>query len=163
MITLSQEGIALSGGQRARIGLARAIYRKPELILLDDPLSAVDRHVSKLIWETCIKKLLSDSAVLITTHQLNYINTSDYIYHIEDGKIKEHGKPEDILNENFDIGRRYHRFIATTNKKEEKEKGGIFDNIYFLYLFIITNYLFVFIFLITKKNQDKIHSNKGGN
>jgi len=61
--------------------------------------------------------------VLITTHQLNYINTSDYIYHIEDGKVLEHGTPQDILTDDYDIGRRYQRFIATTNKKEEKESG----------------------------------------
>ena len=80
--SVGQEGIALSGGQRSRIGLARAIYRKSSVVLLDDPLSAVDRHVSKLIWDKCIQGLLKDATVLITTHQLNYINEADYIYHL---------------------------------------------------------------------------------
>ena len=80
--SVGQEGIALSGGQRARIGLARAIYRRARVVLLDDPLSAVDRHVSKLIWDKCIQGLLKHVTVLITTHQLNYIHEADYIYHL---------------------------------------------------------------------------------
>ena len=72
---VGQEGVALSGGQRARIGLARAIYRKPTLVILDDPLSAVDRHVAKLIWNNAVRELLraQDISVLMATHQLIFI------------------------------------------------------------------------------------------
>ena len=91
------------------------------MVLLDDPLSAVDRHVSKLIWKSCIQKLLKDKTVLIATHQLNYIKDADFIYNFENGKILECGTPEDLLNSDSDIGGRYERFVSTANKKDESQ------------------------------------------
>lgn len=55
---VGERGVSLSGGQRARISLARAIYREADIYLLDDPLSAVDTHVGKHIFENCIKDFL---------------------------------------------------------------------------------------------------------
>ena len=112
--SVGQEGIALSGGQRARIGLARAIYRKPALVVLDDPLSAVDRHVAKLIWHSAIQGLLraQSISVLISTHQLMFISGADRIYHMENGRVIETGTPESVLTESTDIGQRFKRFIG---------------------------------------------------
>ncbi len=111
---VGQEGVALSGGQRARIGLARAIYRKPALVILDDPLSAVDRHVAKLIWNSAIRELLRDQdiSVLMATHQLIFIPEADRIYHMDNGRITETGTPETVLTESTDIGQRYKRFVG---------------------------------------------------
>ena len=55
------------------------------------------------MWEKCILKLLKNSSVLITTHQLNYIKDADLIYNIEDGKIIESGTPAQLLNDQTDI------------------------------------------------------------
>lgn len=68
-----ERGINLSGGQRQRVCLARAAYHDADLILLDNPLSAVDQHTSKHIFDKCIKGLLIDKAVVLIAHQLELL------------------------------------------------------------------------------------------
>ncbi|XP_034747580.1 multidrug resistance-associated protein 9-like [Etheostoma cragini] len=67
---LGEEGVNLSGGQKQRVSLARAIYSDRDLFLLDDPLSAVDAHVGKHIFEKCIKGELQGKSIILVTHQL---------------------------------------------------------------------------------------------
>ena len=67
---IGERGLNLSGGQKQRISLARAVYSDRELYLLDDPLSAVDAHVGKHIFEECFKKVLRRKTVILVTHQL---------------------------------------------------------------------------------------------
>jgi len=68
-----ERGINLSGGQRQRVCLARAAYHDADLVLLDNPLSAVDQHTSKHIFDRCIKGLLADKAVVLIAHQLELL------------------------------------------------------------------------------------------
>lgn len=74
-LQIGERGVNLSGGQRQRISLARAVYANRELYLLDDPLSAVDAHVGKHIFEECIKKMLKDKTIVLVTHQLQVTTT----------------------------------------------------------------------------------------
>ncbi len=67
---IGERGINLSGGQRQRISLARCVYKMSNVVLLDDPLSAVDQKVGRHIFEECIKKFLSKKTVIFVTHQL---------------------------------------------------------------------------------------------
>lgn len=67
---IGERGLNLSGGQKQRISLARAVYSNRDIVLLDDPLSAVDAHVGKHIFEECIKKELQGKSVILVTHQL---------------------------------------------------------------------------------------------
>ncbi|KAF3817860.1 hypothetical protein GH733_013147 [Mirounga leonina] len=67
---IGERGLNLSGGQRQRISLARAVYSNHEIYLLDDPLSAVDAHVGKHVFEECIKKTLRGKTIVLVTHQL---------------------------------------------------------------------------------------------
>lgn len=67
---IGDRGINLSGGQRARIGLARALYAQADLYLLDDPLSAVDAKVGNALFEEGICKALSGRTRILTTHQI---------------------------------------------------------------------------------------------
>lgn len=76
---VGEKGISLSGGQRARINLARALYSEADIYLLDDPLSAVDTHVGKDLFEKCIKRYLKNKTVLLATHQLQFLQHADII------------------------------------------------------------------------------------
>lgn len=67
---VGERGLNLSGGQKQRISLARAVYSDRELYLLDDPLSALDAHVGKYIFEECFKKVLRRKTVILVTHHL---------------------------------------------------------------------------------------------
>ncbi|TFK08994.1 UDP-N-acetylhexosamine pyrophosphorylase-like protein 1 [Platysternon megacephalum] len=67
---IGERGLNLSGGQKQRISLARAVYANRDIYLLDDPLSAVDAHVGKYIFEKCIKEALKGKTVVLVTHQL---------------------------------------------------------------------------------------------
>lgn len=71
---IGERGLNLSGGQKQRISLARAIYSNRDIFLLDDPLSAVDAHVGKHIFEECIKKKLQGKSIILVTHQLQVEN-----------------------------------------------------------------------------------------
>ncbi|XP_057311415.1 ATP-binding cassette sub-family C member 4-like isoform X1 [Hydractinia symbiolongicarpus] len=70
---VGERGVSLSGGQKARISLARAVYADADIYLLDDPLSAVDTKVGKHIFEKCIKGLLRNKVVILATHQIQYL------------------------------------------------------------------------------------------
>lgn len=67
---IGERGLNLSGGQKQRISMARAVYSNRDIFLLDDPLSAVDAHVGKHIFEECIKKELNGKSIIFVTHQL---------------------------------------------------------------------------------------------
>jgi len=66
--TIGERGLNVSGGQKARISLARAIYSNADIYLLDDPLSAVDPNVANLLFSECIQGHLKDKAVILVTH-----------------------------------------------------------------------------------------------
>ncbi|XP_057310387.1 ATP-binding cassette sub-family C member 4-like [Hydractinia symbiolongicarpus] len=70
---VGERGVSLSGGQKARISLARAVYSNADIYLLDDPLSAVDAKVGKYIFEKCIRGLLRNKVVILATHQIQYL------------------------------------------------------------------------------------------
>lgn len=86
---VGSRGVTLSGGQRARISLARAIYNDADIYLLDDPLSAVDAHVGRRIWNEVILNYLHNrgKTVLIASHQVHYFEDCNRILTIDNGKI----------------------------------------------------------------------------
>lgn len=76
---VGERGASLSGGQRARVNLARAVYADADLYLLDDPLSAVDTHVGHHLFEQCIREFLKNKTRILVTHQLQYLRQADSI------------------------------------------------------------------------------------
>lgn len=85
---IGERGITLSGGQKARINLARAVYADKEIILLDDVLSAVDARVGKHIMDNCLVDLLHNKTRILATHQLSLVNDADRVIYLNgDGTI----------------------------------------------------------------------------
>lgn len=76
---VGERGVALSGGQRARINLARAVYRQADVYLFDDPFSAVDTRVGKEIFENCILRHLRGKTRIVVTHQVHLLEAADLI------------------------------------------------------------------------------------
>uniref|UniRef100_A0A8C3AJ63 Multidrug resistance-associated protein 4 n=1 Tax=Cyclopterus lumpus TaxID=8103 RepID=A0A8C3AJ63_CYCLU len=76
---IGDRGATLSGGQRARVNLARAVYQDADIYLLDDPLSAVDAEVGRHLFEKCICGLLKNKSRILVTHQLQYLKAADQI------------------------------------------------------------------------------------
>ena len=92
---IGESGINLSGGQKQRIGIARAIYSNADLYLLDDPLSAVDAHVGKHLFENVLHSktgLLKNKTRVIATNSLNILQYVDQIIILDEGVISEQGK-----------------------------------------------------------------------
>ncbi|XP_029464337.1 multidrug resistance-associated protein 9 isoform X2 [Rhinatrema bivittatum] len=100
MTEIGERGINVSGGQKQRISLARAVYADRDIYLLDDPLSAVDAHVGKYIFEECIKKSLKGKTVILITHQLQYLEFCDEVVLLEDGEISEKGTHTKLMQAN---------------------------------------------------------------
>ncbi|XP_054553030.1 ATP-binding cassette sub-family C member 12 isoform X2 [Talpa occidentalis] len=98
-LQIGERGLNLSGGQRQRINLARAVYSDRELYLLDDPLSAVDAHVGKHVFEECIKKTLRGKTIVLVTHQLQLLESCDEVILLEDGEICEKGTHKELMEE----------------------------------------------------------------
>jgi ATP-binding cassette subfamily C (CFTR/MRP) protein 1 len=99
---IGEKGINLSGGQKARIALARALYAKADVLLLDDPLSAVDAHVMHQLLRTFKSSLVANSAVVLATHQEAALAYADQVVMLENQKMVFTGTPEEYC-QRFDV------------------------------------------------------------
>ncbi|OWF39710.1 multidrug resistance-associated protein 5-like [Mizuhopecten yessoensis] len=111
---IGEKGINISGGQKQRLSLARAVYSKSDIYLLDDPLSAVDVHVGRHLFHKCIKKMLAGKTVILVTHQLQYLKHCDEILVMAEGRIAEHGSHEYLLDCGGYYGSMMGQFHATS-------------------------------------------------
>lgn len=93
---IGENGFTLSGGQRSRISLARAVYRNADIYLLDDPLSALDTHVSKHIFDKCLHGFLKSKIVILVTHQHQYLRDFNKIVVMRKGKAIAQGNSMEI-------------------------------------------------------------------
>uniref|UniRef100_A0A4W3JVE4 ATP-binding cassette, sub-family C (CFTR/MRP), member 10 n=1 Tax=Callorhinchus milii TaxID=7868 RepID=A0A4W3JVE4_CALMI len=84
---VGENGITLSGGQKARIALARAVYMDQDLYLLDDPLAAVDSDVAGHLMEQCIMGILKDKTRILCTHRAEFLNKADVLVLMDNGRI----------------------------------------------------------------------------
>ncbi|KAA6392071.1 MAG: putative ABC transporter C family member 3 [Streblomastix strix] len=115
---IGEKGINLSGGQKARIQLARAVYSDRDIYILDDPLSAVDAHVGRIIYEECIEGRLKGKTRLLITNQLQYIDKADNIIVLEKGRIIGQGTSAQLKEKGID----FQKFIVKESKRNKKDK-----------------------------------------
>ncbi|KAF7350973.1 hypothetical protein MSAN_01659500 [Mycena sanguinolenta] len=95
---IGEKGVSLSGGQKARVALARAVYAKTKYVLLDDPLSAVDSHTSRTLYEKCLRgPLLANRTVVLVTHHVQLVLPgAHYLVRMLDGRIDTQGTIKEL-------------------------------------------------------------------
>ncbi|XP_042212324.1 ATP-binding cassette sub-family C member 4-like isoform X2 [Homarus americanus] len=115
MTKVGERGVSLSGGQKARVNLARAVYYDADIYLLDDPLSAVDTHVGRHLFDNCIMKHLKHKARILVTHQLQYLKPASQILVLREGHTEAIGGYHQLANSGID-------FASLMSEGQEDEK-----------------------------------------
>lgn len=119
---IGEKGINLSGGQKQRVSLARAVYANTDIYFLDDPLSAVDSHVGKHIFDKVIGPdgLLKHKTRVLVTHGITYLPQTDKIVVLKDGQVSESGTYQELLDKK---GAFSEFLLHHINEVEEDEEG----------------------------------------
>uniref|UniRef100_A0A8I5Y0H3 ATP binding cassette subfamily C member 4 n=1 Tax=Rattus norvegicus TaxID=10116 RepID=A0A8I5Y0H3_RAT len=104
LTVIGDRGATLSGGQKARVNLARAVYQDADIYLLDDPLSAVDAEVGKHLFQLCICQTLHEKITILVTHQLQYLKAASHILILKDGEMVQKGTYTEFLKSGVDFG-----------------------------------------------------------
>ena len=112
---IGEKGINLSGGQKARISLARALYSEKDIYIFDDPISALDAHVGMNVMKNCIIGYLKNKTRILVTHALQYVSYADRIVYMKDGEIHWIGTYNEIKRQDF--------FIEFYDKMKRKNSG----------------------------------------
>jgi ATP-binding cassette subfamily C (CFTR/MRP) protein 1 len=114
---IGERGITVSGGQKQRMNIARAIYFNADIILMDDPLSAVDAHVGRHIMDNAICGLLKNKCRILATHQLHVLDRCDRIIWVEEGRVQAVDTFEALMSQNEG----FQQLMKSTKKEEEHE------------------------------------------
>jgi ATP-binding cassette subfamily B protein len=113
---IGEQGLALSGGQRQRLALARAVVGRPSVLVLDDPLSALDVHTEAEV-EHALRSVLADVTALVVAHRPSTVQLADRVALLADGKITAVGTHSDLLAGNPG----YRRLLSTMDADEDVE------------------------------------------
>ena len=115
---IGERGVSLSGGQKQRMAMSRALIMNPEILILDDSLSAVDAKTEHLILEN-LKEERSGKTTIITAHRLSAIVHADLIIVMDNGKIIKRGTHDQLIAQDG-----WYKETYNTQQLEEKMKGG---------------------------------------
>uniref|UniRef100_A0AAQ4QV97 ATP-binding cassette, sub-family C (CFTR/MRP), member 3 n=1 Tax=Gasterosteus aculeatus aculeatus TaxID=481459 RepID=A0AAQ4QV97_GASAC len=126
MTEIGEKGINLSGGQRQRVSLARALYSDTDIYLLDDPLSAVDAHVAKHIFDNLIgpEGVLKGKTRILVTHGISFLPQVDNIMVIVEGRVSEMGSYQELLKQNGAFAEFLRTYALEDIVEDEEEASG---------------------------------------
>ncbi|MEL0200866.1 MAG: ABC transporter ATP-binding protein, partial [Aquiluna sp.] len=114
--TIGEEGLSLSGGQRQRLALARAVAASPRILVLDDPLSALDVDTEAMV-EDALRHVLKETTALIVAHRPSTVMLADKVALLENGKITAFGTHQELIKNS-----EHYRFVITSLDEEQKER-----------------------------------------
>ncbi|XP_068386496.1 ATP-binding cassette sub-family C member 3 isoform X3 [Eschrichtius robustus] len=120
---IGEKGINLSGGQRQRVSLARAVYSDADIFLLDDPLSAVDSHVAKHIFDQVIgpEGVLAGKTRVLVTHGISFLPQTDFVIVLADGQVSEIGTYAALLQRNGSFANFLRNYAPALEDREDEE------------------------------------------
>ncbi|KAJ2803489.1 hypothetical protein H4R20_002872 [Coemansia guatemalensis] len=123
---IGERGINLSGGQKMRVSLARAVYSRADVYVLDDPLAAVDAHVSKHLFTHVLgpRGMLHSRARILVTNAVQYLKDVDNIVMLHDGKIIEQGSFAQAMDNQGDIFEFIHRHVGDSQISTESSSNS---------------------------------------
>ncbi|HEY5221499.1 MAG TPA: ABC transporter ATP-binding protein [Microbacteriaceae bacterium] len=113
---VGEEGLSLSGGQRQRLALARAVAAKPDILVLDDPLSALDVDTEALV-EAALRRVLASTTALIVAHRPSTVMLADRVALLEDGRITAVGTHHELLETS-----EHYRFVISSLEDEQDQE-----------------------------------------
>ena len=119
MTEIGEKGANLSGGQKARLALARCLYSDADIFLFDDPLSALDAYVGMNIFNNVILDYLKGKTIIVVTHALQYISHMDKIIYMKNGEINWYGPSSQLKSQTF-----FKEFTKNIENTKEGENGG---------------------------------------
>ena len=131
MCEIGDRGINVSGGQKARISLARCCYSDSDIVVMDDPIAAVDSHVGKALFHKCIASYLKGKTRILVTNATQYLHKCDYIIVLENQTISHQGTYEELKAQNIDLmallteedgSSSFSAARRTASKREEEDK-----------------------------------------
>lgn len=112
---IGERGVNISGGQKQRVSMARAVYSNSDVYIFDDPLSALDAHVARQVFDKCIKGELNKKTRVLVTNQLHFLSQVDRIILVHDGKVEEEGTFDELSRS----GKQFQKLMENAGKMEE--------------------------------------------
>ncbi|KAJ4480031.1 ABC transporter [Lentinula aciculospora] len=120
MTEVGEKGISLSGGQKQRLNICRVIYCDTDIQIFDDPLSALDAHVGKAVFNNVLHNNTAGKTRILVTHALHFLPLVDYIYVVHEGRIVEFGTYHELMVN----GNEFSRFINEFGNNDQEESKG---------------------------------------
>ncbi|CAG2120625.1 unnamed protein product, partial [Medioppia subpectinata] len=122
---VGERGLALSGGQKARLSLARALYHSADIYLLDDPLSAVDTRVAKHIYQKCCVEYLKDKVTILVTHSIQFLKDAHQILVLNDGECVAIGSYTQLKEGGIDLMAYQRQTDGPINRRAVKRRTSV--------------------------------------